>query len=75
MMLAGSNKFNKIVIQSKRSDGKWTRKPLTYRESNDYPYMYEIHVNCFLNIVMVILHLHKQLIICSIHLRFSVNAL
>ena len=27
-------RFNKIAIQGKGPDGKWTRKPLAYRESN-----------------------------------------
>ena len=27
-------RFNKIAIQGKVQDGKWTRKPLAYRESN-----------------------------------------
>ena len=27
--------LNKIVIQGKVPDGKWTRKPLAYRESNN----------------------------------------
>ena len=26
--------FNKVAIQGKGPNGKWTRKPLTYRESN-----------------------------------------
>ena len=26
--------FNKIAFQRKGPDGKWTRKPLAYRESN-----------------------------------------
>ena len=29
-------RFNKIAIQGKGPDGKWTRKPLTYRESNSF---------------------------------------
>ena len=28
------SRFNKIVIQGKDPDGKWTRKSLVYRESN-----------------------------------------
>ena len=27
-------RFDKIAIQGKGPDGKWTRKPLAYRESN-----------------------------------------
>ena len=29
-----NNRFNKIAIQGKDPDGKWTKKPLAYRESN-----------------------------------------
>ena len=32
--MIGRNLFNIIAIQGKDPDGKWTRKPLTYRESN-----------------------------------------
>ena len=34
IQLSTLTRFNKIAIQGKGPDGKWTRKPLAHRESN-----------------------------------------
>ena len=39
LKIVGLTRFNKIAIQGKGPDGKWTRKPLAYLESTIFSSM------------------------------------
>ena len=56
--------FNMIAIQGKSPDGKWTRKPLAYRESN----IFNLCVICLpevcVNLVFKYIHAASSYTIC-----------
>ena len=41
--------LTRFAIQAKGPDGKWTRKPLAYRESNN------VHVNTYVDIPLALM--------------------
>ena len=57
-------RFNKIAIQDKGPDGKWTRKPLAYRESNNVHLLIARPPEICVNLVFKHIHAASSYTIC-----------
>ena len=79
--------FNKIAIQGKGLDGKWTRNPLAYRESNIFNLCIicppEIYLSTlFLNVFMLLAVtqpvdklFHSLIVLCEIYYPIYTDSL
>ena len=72
-----SETFNKMAIQGKGPDGKWTRKPLAYRKSNIFHLSVTRPPEIYVNLVFKHIHAASNSAIyryfCSIRLLSSVK--
>ena len=57
-------RFNKFAIQAKGPDGKWTRKPLAYRESNNVHLLITRPPEICVNLVFKHIHAASSYTIC-----------
>ena len=64
LMANNASRFNKIAIQGKSPDGKWTRKPLAYRESNIFNLCIISPPEICVNLVFKHIHAASSYTIC-----------
>ena len=63
--IIGINKYlTRFAIQAKVPDGKWTRKPLAYRESNNVHLLITRPPDIFVNLVFKHIHAASSYTIC-----------
>ena len=64
LKIVGLTRFNKIAIQGKGPDSKWTRKPLAYRESNIFHICVTRPPEDIINLVFKNIHAASSYKIC-----------
>ena len=63
-------RFNKIAIQGKGPDDKWTRKPLAYQESNMFHLLITRAPEIYINLVFKHIHAASSYTICRSFVPF-----